>query len=257
MDFAIFKPHGNRQFKLNRLEAQVFINGELKTRALTGPSNFEAWMSCWEVFRAACLCIEELSPSTLDAYAKGISMLNDLYPRHWGVVYCADEIMRAEIWNRLAEELEDKSMWPAALPWDYVIQLSTYGGGGTNFEMLQWWQSHVVLPCQNQTSPINFIQRLEGTELLPSPHGWAASAHRSAPRSDSAPPNKRKRNGTRGGNRGGGGGHSGRAGQLGAPDYGPPQHHHDNNKGKGGKNKGKGKGNDKGKGHKGSKGSNK
>ena len=163
--------------------------------------------------------------------------------------------MRAEIWNRLAEELEDKNVWPENRPWDFVLKLSTYGGGSTNFDMLQWWQSHVLLPCQNQSSPIRFIQRLEGTELLPSPLGWAASSSRPAARSDSAPPNKRKRGG-----RNNPGHRDGRAGPLGAHDQGSQQHWQQHDKGgKGGKSKGKGgkQHNDKGKGHKGPKGSNK
>ena len=260
VDFAIFKPHGSRQFKLNRFEAQVFINGELKTRALTGPPNFEAWQACWEVFRAACVSLEEVSPATLDSYAKGISMLNDLFPAQWGVVFCADEIMRAEIWNRLAEELEDKKAWPEHRPWDFVIKLSTYGGSSTSFDMLQWWQSHVLLPCQNQSSPLRFIQRLEGTELLPSPLGWTASSSHQAPRSNSAPPNKRR-------NRNNPNVRSDyRAGPLGASDQAHQQQQqprYNNQAPKGGKGNGKGKGgmygNDKGKGKgpKGPKGSQK
>ena len=41
VDFAIWSPFGKRGAKIRKFDAQVFIDSELKTRQLPGPSNFE------------------------------------------------------------------------------------------------------------------------------------------------------------------------------------------------------------------------
>ncbi|CAK0901829.1 unnamed protein product, partial [Prorocentrum cordatum] len=51
VDFAVFGPHGRRPAKAWKFESQVWVDVELETRMIVGPSNFEAWRSCWLVFR--------------------------------------------------------------------------------------------------------------------------------------------------------------------------------------------------------------
>jgi len=41
VDFAIWSPFGKRGAKIRKFDAQVFVDNELKTRAIPGPSNFE------------------------------------------------------------------------------------------------------------------------------------------------------------------------------------------------------------------------
>merc|ERR1712086_1063378 len=104
-DFAVFQPHGRRLARYRLFDAQVFVDGVLKTRQLKGPLNFLAWKACWDVLRAMLISLGTISPATLDAYERGISQLNDFYPQHWGVIYCADELLRSEVWQSVSEGL--------------------------------------------------------------------------------------------------------------------------------------------------------
>ena len=234
-DFAIFQPHGRRLAKHHKFDAQMFVDGKLQVRQLKGPSDFAAWKACWDVFRATMICLGVVSPATLDGYERGISLLNDLYPTHWGLIFCADEIIRSERWQSVAEGLVDNKVWPDDRPWDYVIRITTYGGSEASQAMVQWWFTHVQAPVLHGRTPIAFLQKLEGTSLLPMPEGMASSSSSAPPQTGNAPPG---RNSNRNKNK--------RGGQASAPPapYAPPVHAHNKNKGKG---KGKGNGKDNGK----------
>ena len=243
-DFAVFTPAGRRLVKLRKFEAQVFIDGELKTRTLRGPSDFQSWKACWSVFRAAMISIGALSPSTLDGYERGIETLVSMFPTQWGVIYCADEILRSEHWAVLAEELQDAGAWPNDLPWDKVVRLSTFGGNDSTMRMAHWWKLRAEVPCQRAGSPIAFLQHVEGTKMLPMPEGMISSSSAAAPRdAGSAARVQKKRKQT----------HSSSS-SVGAPPWQPT---HDKgwsgSKGGGGKGKSKDEGKGKGRGKSGGK----
>ena len=105
MDFALFGPYGRRAAVLQRFEAQVFVDGALHTKRMKGPSNFDSWLACWQVFRAAMLMCKAASPATLDGYAEGIRQLITLFPTHWGTISRADEAIRSEKWGILSEKM--------------------------------------------------------------------------------------------------------------------------------------------------------
>ena len=42
--------------------------------------------------------------------------------------------------------------------------------------MSHWWDIHVLLPCRQPGSPFHFIQKIEGTTLLPLPQGMTSFA---------------------------------------------------------------------------------
>jgi hypothetical protein len=149
VDFTIFGPFGRRRLQMRKFTAQTFVDGALVTKTLAGPSNFEAWLSCWEVFRAAMIMLDGASPSTLDAYCQGIRELVAIHPGYWGVIAVADEIMRAEVWDRMAEDEEDKDTLPDERPWDYIIRVSAFGSG---LLKAHWWDLHVVYPCTNRST---------------------------------------------------------------------------------------------------------
>merc|ERR1712194_754028 len=117
-DFAVFQPHGRRLARYRLFDAQVFVDGVLNTRQLKGPLNFQAWEACWDVLRATLISLGTIPPATLDAYERGISQLNDLYPQHWGVIYCADELLRSEVWQSVSKGLVDSNSLPDDRTWD-------------------------------------------------------------------------------------------------------------------------------------------
>ena len=152
----------------------------------------------------------------------------DLHPRcpvpdPVGVIFCADEILRSEIWTSVQEELQDDGEWPEDRPWDLVMRITTYGGPKVTPRMTQWWFVHVIAPCQYAGSAVSFLQEMEGTKLLPFPEGYSTSLPTGQSRGGRGPKKQRI-----------GGGHAGFAY---TPDaYGPPKGK--GNKGKGGKGKG-------------------
>jgi hypothetical protein len=83
-DFAVFVPHGVRFAKKNKFNAQVFINGQLETKWLNGPSSFKLWKESWAVFRAAMISLSAAAPASLDGYLEGIAQLVEMYPNYWG-----------------------------------------------------------------------------------------------------------------------------------------------------------------------------
>ena len=112
--------------------------------------------------------------------------------------------------------------------------------------MVQWWFTHVAAPVQHARSPVAFLQKLEGTSLLPMPDGMASSS--SAPPSSGQTAYAPSNSGRKKSNRSKGS----RPTNPPAP-YAPAEPSHGKNKGKG---KGSKKGHD-GKGKKGAKSSNK
>ena len=74
-DFAVWGPYGRRQTKHMKFTAQVWVGGELVTRQLTGPANFEAWRAPWRVFRAAMILLGACLPGPLDEYEENIRAL--------------------------------------------------------------------------------------------------------------------------------------------------------------------------------------
>ena len=136
-DFAVFGPYGRRQAKLLKFTAQVFVNGELVTKQLRGPSNYDGWRASWRVFRSAMIMLGASSPASLDRYARGIEELTLLFPNSWGVISMADETMRSERWDMVIENST------TALPWNEIIAATAYGEGGPH---AHWWYMHVVGP---------------------------------------------------------------------------------------------------------------
>merc|ERR1712194_162468 len=175
-DFAVFQPHGRRMAKFRLFEAQIFVDGALTTRQLKGPLDFQAWESCWEVLRNTLISLGAVSPATLDAYKRGISQLNDMYPQQWGIVYMADELLRSELWQSVSDGLADTLALPDVNPWDYVIRVTTYGGPEATPAMVHWWYLRVAAAIQHAGSSTAFMQRLEGTHFLPTPAGMSSSA---------------------------------------------------------------------------------
>ena len=128
--------------------------------------------------------------------------------------------------------------------------MTTYGGNATNFQMLHWWKMHVETPCSRGGAALAFVQKIEGTALLPLPSGMtyvgSSAPDEKATRAqgdagNGQPPIKKRRQGQR-------------QGQLWALTNDYPYtdqrdtRRADKGKGKEGKGKGKGKGKeDKGK----------
>ena len=180
-DFAVFGPYGNRLSKIRKFEAQVFVDGELKTRILRGPSNVESWSACWSVFRSAMIRLDMASPQVLDDYHEGIRQLSSLFPSAWGIVFTADEIMRSEQWDIIHETLVDEGLQDSAFPWNKVISASAFGKA--TGDIRHWWDTHVLFPVQSSGAGGARVKiaEIEGSENLPTEdgrYGWVPGKNR-------------------------------------------------------------------------------
>ena len=98
-DFSIFGPFGRRTMKSMSARAQVFVGGELVTKAMTGPRSFEEWRKCWRVFRTALLKLDAALPGQLDAHEEGMRQLDQSHPQLWGHLSYIDDLLRSERWE--------------------------------------------------------------------------------------------------------------------------------------------------------------
>ena len=134
VDLTIWCPFGKRGAKIRKFDAQVWVDNELRTKAIGGPSNFEAWLACWRIFRSGMIMNNAASPAVLDRYADGIRDMARNFKNFWGVVFLADELNRFERWDSIYEDLVDGTdafrtncEFDVERPWNTVIRLSTFG----------------------------------------------------------------------------------------------------------------------------------
>ena len=81
VDFGIWVPYGREAGRARAFTMQAFNGrGEWQPKKHRGPSTPEEWFSCWAVFRAAMIMLEQATPSELDRYMKGIRTLVERYP---------------------------------------------------------------------------------------------------------------------------------------------------------------------------------
>ena len=174
-DFALFTPHGKRVQKLLKFTAQVWVNNQLQQRVLTGPSDFRCWTECWRVFRAAMISLDAATPQVLDDYYGGIEQLTTIFPKHWGLIYMADELIRSEVWGDMREQIEDEGQLVEKGLWNKIIANSTYGKSDP--ERTHWWYLHVTAPASTGQGRA-MVSDIEGTTLLPSSDGLFGTASR-------------------------------------------------------------------------------
>merc|ERR1712194_834108 len=172
---GVFTPRSKRHMKMHKFEAQVFVDNQLVKKQRKGPSTFDSWKESWAAFRALMISTVTVSSSTLDNFSRGVEQLVHQHPNHWGVIFCADEIMRSEIWTSTAEDLYDSGNLPDEMPWGLIIRLTSFGGAECTTQANHWWTRHVLWPCQKtESSARSYLQEVEGTHLLPFPEGYSA-----------------------------------------------------------------------------------
>ena len=163
VDFSVWGSYSERTVKERSFTAQVWINNQLVTRQLTGPSDFAAWTKCWRVYRAAMIMCKAAHPSTLDCYEESLQELMLMYPHAWGLIMQADDILRNERWSRIrtGHRMEPPRGLDKAMPWDAVILEGSYGNGGP---MAHWWLQRVTHPASlDKGNATKFLRMMDGT----------------------------------------------------------------------------------------------
>jgi len=148
-DFAVWCPLGARIAKFRRTDAQVFVGGELVSKAIDGPATFDSWEASWQIFAVAMVSLGAATPGTMALYLAGVKALVKLMPARWPMVYATDLVMRSERWVRVREDIERYAALGAgggmhsAMPWDLVIASCAYGSQA----QAAWWQTNLLLPA--------------------------------------------------------------------------------------------------------------
>ena len=85
-DFAVFTPYARKTSRAHRFTAYLpQPDGSWLAKEIPGPSNFQAWLYCWRVFRVACLMLKVAHVMPLDRYQRknrevGYAMAYSLAP---------------------------------------------------------------------------------------------------------------------------------------------------------------------------------
>ena len=129
-EFAVWLPFERKTSK--NIKCRVFTplgDGTFLQRELPGPSSYQGWLASWKVFRTACLMLGIASMAALEAYARHIEKLVVQWPHCWGLIYAADDLMRAERWEKYrrlfkldsAHGREVPRDWDPMKPWSCVM----------------------------------------------------------------------------------------------------------------------------------------
>lgn len=149
-DFSVFGPYGKRLQRLMSCRAQIFIDNELVTKTIQGPSSFEQWRRCFKVFRGIALKLRFSKQGPLEDYEEGFRQLAQSFPKHWGHLVVVGDQMRSERWGVIRERLENLwalGQYPTGLsperPWEAVLSYTAYSFGQDR----DWWFARVDKPC--------------------------------------------------------------------------------------------------------------
>ena len=169
--------------KFHRFDAQIWVDNKITSAKIQGPSDYTSWKGAWDVFQAAMISIKAGSPAKLDGYALGIERLTIRYPgaENWGFISCADETLRNEVWQDKADTLKERSQWPDFMPWNHVLDITSFGSDNIAPGMNHWWDNHVIHPCTSARNGRAYLTELEGTNLQPFPPGHGPGTRRIEP----------------------------------------------------------------------------
>ena len=106
-DFAVFTPYARKTSRAHRFTAYLpQPDGSWLAKEIPGPSNFQAWLHCWRVFRVARLMLKVAHVMPLDRYQRKIEKLAMQWPTAWHLVCLAEDKCRFEHFNRLKSRIE-------------------------------------------------------------------------------------------------------------------------------------------------------
>ena len=159
-DFSILTPYGRTMQKQLKTRSWVLQqDGTFKALDVPGPPSFEAWQSCWKVFRAILFMLRYpagtggtplrvVTQACLEEYFERVAKLNVDYPEAWHLLMKAEDKCRSEMFERYRRQLTKASAenrLPMGLdfnplqPW---IGMFTHAARNKDF-----WDEHVISPA--------------------------------------------------------------------------------------------------------------
>ena len=83
------------------------------------------------------------------------------------------------------------------MPWNHVLDITSFGRDNIAPGMNHWWDNHVIHPCTSARNGRAYLTELEGTNLQPFPQGMGQGrAASSQPAGGGNRATKRNRSGT-------------------------------------------------------------
>ena len=127
VDFAVFAPYARKTTRAHRFTAYLpQPHGSWLAKEIPGPTNYQAWLYCWRVFRVACLMLKVAHEMPLE---RKIEKLATQWPTAWHLVCLAEDKCRFEHFNRLQSRIvfdislgrAAPPMWDADSPWSAIF----------------------------------------------------------------------------------------------------------------------------------------
>lgn len=159
-DFSILTPFGKTmQRQLKTRSWMIQQDGTFRALEVPGPPSFEAWKSCWKVFRSILFMLryppaangmpskKVITSAALEEYFERIVKLASDFPETWHLIMRAEDKCRSEMMERYRRQLTKAAMegrLPMNLDFDVTqpwIGVFTFAARNS-----EYWDEHVIKP---------------------------------------------------------------------------------------------------------------
>ena len=160
-DFSVLTPYGRRVQR--QMKAKGFFlqqDGSWRSAEVPGPPTFEAWASCWRVYRTILLMMRHkvnaagdrpavVSVAALEEYHDKINELNNEFPECWHLIVQAEDRCRAEQFERAKRNLT-KALLEGRMPMNIDFRAEEPWNGVFTYMARDsdYWNRSVVRPAQ-------------------------------------------------------------------------------------------------------------
>ncbi len=146
-NFSTLTPFERRVTQRNKYQHMHYAgSGKWQLQERQGPENFRQWLTSYRVFGTLMRSLTVVVNSALCAYEKKIQDLADQYHDAWGLIYQADDLMRAEEMELTRAKLQQQAtagnpptLWDPASPWSAVFFFAATDDA--------FWRTHVLDPA--------------------------------------------------------------------------------------------------------------
>ena len=132
-DLSIWGPFNRKIVRAMKFVAWLpQPDGSWLRKEIPGPGNYQAWVTCWRVFRVACLMLQLIGETALSAYQQCIERLSQQWPEAWHLIALADDKMRMDGFERIRRATDaavaaggtTPPLWDTAKPWTAVMLIA-------------------------------------------------------------------------------------------------------------------------------------
>ncbi|CAE8696540.1 unnamed protein product, partial [Polarella glacialis] len=183
-DFSVLTPFGRRLQRTMKTRSWLLQqDGTWKALDVPGPPSFEAWQSCFRVYKAILFMLRYdqdavpgpgsqaprkiVSPASIEMYYENFRALSHEFPEAWHLCMSAEDRMRGEHLERI-KRLLDRALlqgqvplgivYNAANPWDGVFQYAAQDAA--------FWDANVRRPALTFLARNRQVPRFEDAAVM-------------------------------------------------------------------------------------------